>query len=120
MNMHPMTLLNMAGRRGMIAPLLVLIAASGVSVSLVVAHIVWTENLRYTFLVWNLFLAWLPLYFALHACEERPPGRGRSWRVAACGRVGCFSCPIHLTFSPTSFICRDIFSAITGWTSCWS
>ena len=93
MNMHPMTLLNMAGRRGMIAPLLVLIAASGVSVSLVVAHIVWTENLRYAFLVWNLFLAWLPLYFALHACEERPPGRGRSWRVTALAGAWLFFLP---------------------------
>ena len=120
MNMHPMTLLNMAGRRGMIAPLLVLIAASGVSVSLVVAHIVWTENLRYAFLVWNLFLAWLPLYFALHACEERPPGRGRSWRVTALAGAWLFFLPNSPYIFTDLIHLQGHFRAITGWTSCWS
>jgi len=46
-------------------PVLTLAFASTVSVALVFARMVWTENLRYTFLVWNLFLAWLPLLFAL-------------------------------------------------------
>ena len=71
-------------------PMLALTFASAASVALVVARILWTGNLRYSFLVWNLFLAWLPLIFALLACEKYRarlgpelafPGSG--WRLAA-------------------------------------
>ena len=61
-------------------PMLALILASGASVALVGARVVYTGNIRYTFLVWNLFLAWLPLVFALFASDEFQGGTGRSWR----------------------------------------
>jgi uncharacterized membrane protein len=64
------------------APLLALGFASAVSVTLVLARIFWTENVRYGFLVWNLFLAWLPLVLALWVGELHRSGRTRSWLCA--------------------------------------
>ena len=61
-------------------PMLALLLASGTSVALVLARILWTGRISYTFLVWNLFLAWLPLVFALLACESYQNGSGRDWR----------------------------------------
>jgi len=60
--------------------MLTLTFASAVSVGLVLARIIWSGNLRLGFLVWNLFLAWLPLIFALLACEKYRTGCGRNWR----------------------------------------
>jgi uncharacterized membrane protein len=61
-------------------PVLALTFASGVSVAVVLARIVWTGNIRYGFLVWNLFLAWLPLILALLAREHYRNGANRNWR----------------------------------------
>ena len=61
-------------------PLLALTFASAASVALVGARIIATGNLRYSFLVWNLFLAWLPLIFALLACGKFHHASGRDWR----------------------------------------
>src|SRR6185436_9970882 len=71
-------------------PMFALTFASIVSVTLVIARIVWTGQLRYAFLVWNLFLAWMPLIFALLAKERYWDGpkkqggsggfRNRNWR----------------------------------------
>ena len=65
-----MKILKIAFQRETAVPVLALMFASGVSVALVLARIVWTGQIRYGFLVWNLFLAWLPLIFALLACEH--------------------------------------------------
>ena len=65
-----MRVLSLFFRRGAAAPMLALSFASLVSVVLVIARIVFTGNFLYGFLVWNLFLAWLPLVFALLACEN--------------------------------------------------
>ena len=67
-----MKFLRIAFKRETVAPMLALTFASGVSVLLVIARIIWTERIAYTFLIWNLFLAWLPLVFALLACNEDP------------------------------------------------
>ncbi len=61
-------------------PMLALTFASAASVALVVARMISTGNLRYGFLVWNLFLAWLPLVFALLASEKFQNASGRDWR----------------------------------------
>lgn len=61
-------------------PVLALTFASGVCVSLVIARIVWTQRFHYAFLVWNLFLAWLPLVFALLANDEYRNTPKRTWR----------------------------------------
>ena len=67
-----MKLLKLAFKRETAMPMLALTFASAASVALVFARILSTGNLRYSFLVWNLFLAWLPLVFALLACENVP------------------------------------------------
>jgi uncharacterized membrane protein len=68
------------------APLLALTFATGVSVVLVVARIAWTGNVKeYGFLVWNLFLAWLPLVFALLASDAYGEGGKGKWRFGVLG-----------------------------------
>src|SRR5439155_1579598 len=78
-----MKLLKLAFRREMAVPTLALTFASGASVALIVARVLWTGNIRYVFLVWNLFLAWVPLILALLACEKYQSGSGRNWRFYA-------------------------------------
>ena len=75
-----MKLLKIAFRRETAMPMLALTFASAASVALVVARIVWTAKLYYSFLIWNLFLAWLPMLFALLACERYQRASGRDWR----------------------------------------
>jgi len=62
------------------SPVLALLFASCVSGTLVLARILWTGNLHYGFLVWNLFLAWLPLVFALRAREQFNGDPRPNWR----------------------------------------
>ncbi|HEY5480140.1 MAG TPA: DUF1361 domain-containing protein [Verrucomicrobiae bacterium] len=75
-----MKLLRLAFKRETAMPMLALTFSSAASVALVVARIVWTGRFGYSFLVWNLFLAWLPMVFALLACENYQTTSGRDWR----------------------------------------
>jgi uncharacterized membrane protein len=75
-----MKLLNLFCRRETAAPMLALMFASAVSVALVAARIVSTRNIHYALLVYNLFLAWLPLVFALLASEASRKSLKPSWR----------------------------------------
>jgi uncharacterized membrane protein len=74
-----MRLLKLAFRRETAMPVLALTVASAASVALVFGRIISTHNLRYCFLVWNLFLAWLPLVFALLAAEKFKTASARNW-----------------------------------------
>ena len=65
-----MKLLNLAFRRETALPVLAVGFASSVNIALVLARVIWTGRLAFGFLIWNLFLAWLPLVFALLAREE--------------------------------------------------
>lgn len=80
-----MKLLQIAFKRETIAPVLALMFASAVTVFLVFARIVFTEQLRYGFLIWNLFLAWLPLAFALLASHEYRESNRSRLKVLALG-----------------------------------
>ncbi len=51
-----------------------LVVASLMCVGILAARALWTERLGYRFMVWNLFLAWIPLVCALAA--ERLRGAG--------------------------------------------
>lgn len=62
-------------------PLLALLFASGTGVVLVGMRIAWTGNSRYLFLVWNLFLAWLPLIFATVIHFKHQQGVRRGWKM---------------------------------------
>src|SRR5215468_5243308 len=75
-----MRLMKLALKRERAIPVLALLFASGVGVALVIARILWTGNIKYGFLIWNLFLAWLPLGFALLACDEYRGDTRRNWR----------------------------------------
>ena len=74
-----MKIFSLAFRRETAIPVLALLLASGTSVVLVGARMIWTRNVYYSFLIWNLFLAWLPMVFALLACEKYRNDSGRSW-----------------------------------------
>ncbi len=54
--------------------LLLLILVSLFSLTLVVVRVLYSGQINYVFLLWNLFLAWLPLLFALLAIrwQKRP------------------------------------------------
>ena len=89
-------------------PMLALTFASGVSVALVLARIIWTGNISYAFLVWNLFLAWLPLVFALQASENYQNTSARNWRFA--GLAGAW-----LLFFPNApYIFTDLIHLTKG------
>jgi uncharacterized membrane protein len=75
-----MRLFRIAVRQGTAVPVMALLFASGVSMLLVLAQIIWTGNLRYSYLGWNLFLAWVPLVFALLAVNDHQEGATRRWR----------------------------------------
>jgi uncharacterized membrane protein len=75
-----MKLLKLAFKPETAAPMLALTFASAATVALVFARVVWTGHIRYAFLVWNLFLAWLPLAFALLAADKYQNGPKRNWR----------------------------------------
>lgn len=78
-----MKLLKLAFKRETAMPMLALTFASAASVALVLVRILSTGDLRYSFLVWNLFLAWLPLIFALLACEKYEHASGRNWHFVS-------------------------------------
>ena len=75
-----MKLVKLAFMKETAVPMFALSFASAVTVGLVAARIVWTGDFVYASLVWNLFLAWLPLIFALLARDEFHPARSRNWR----------------------------------------
>ena len=74
-----MRLFKLALKRETAMPMLALTFASAASVALILGRILSTHNLRYCFLVWNLFLAWLPLAFALLAAERYQDASARNW-----------------------------------------
>jgi uncharacterized membrane protein len=78
-----MKLLRLAFNRQLAMPILGVTFASGVSVALVIARIFWTGKLQYAFLVWNLFLAWVPLALSLLACDTYRSSSARNWRFVA-------------------------------------
>lgn len=103
-----MKLLTLLYKRETAAPMLALTFASGVSVSLVMARIVWTANFHFAFLIWNLFLAWLPLVFAMLACKQFQSGTKRNWPFAALAGA-------WLLFFPNApYIFTDVFHLLYG------
>ncbi len=60
--------------------LFVLCLLTGTSVGLYVLRVLGTHNIRYWFMLWNLFLAWLPLLFALWIRDQLMHTRWLSWQ----------------------------------------
>jgi uncharacterized membrane protein len=84
------------------APMLALMFATTASVVFVLTRIAWTRDLHYGFLVWNLFLAWLPLLFALLAREAFRTEQQKTWRLL--GLAGAW----FLFFPNAPYILTDL------------
>ena len=67
--------------RAATVPLIALLIASAAGVALVGVRVAWTGRWNYLVLVWNLFLAWLPLLFALGVCRRQQRRRPRGLAV---------------------------------------
>jgi uncharacterized membrane protein len=102
-----MALLKLAFAREVARPMLALVFASMVCVGLVVARVAWTHNFRYYFLIWNLFLAWLPIVPALFVVDLSRKQPVLNWRLVGLGAVWLLFFPnapyittdfIHLTY----------------------
>ena len=89
-------------QRETFAPMLALMFASAACLALIFTHIVWMKDLQYGFLVWNLFLAWLPLVFALLARETYREEPRRTWRFIVLASLWL------LFFPNTSYIWTDV------------
>jgi uncharacterized membrane protein len=115
-----MRILNLLFKRETLPVVLALMFASAVSVALVVARVALTRNFLYFFLVWNLVLAWMPLFFALLARDSFSARRQRTWRFYGLAGAWLLFFPnapyiftdlIHLTtrFSPHFWIDLALF-----------
>ena len=70
----------------MAAPVFTLVGASVVSVALLSAKIILSGQWSHVYLIWNLFLAWLPLLLALLVCHRYETSADRGWKFfALCG-----------------------------------
>ena len=103
-----MKLLNLLYKHDTAAPMLALTFASISSIALVVARMAWTGNFRLAFLVWNLFLAWLPLIFAFLARERYQNAVRSDWRFAG------LACTWLLFFPNAPYIFTDLIHLIYG------
>lgn len=66
-------------------PVLALLFASAVSVILTGFRVIQTGHWGYLTLSWNLFLAWLPLVFALGACRLQQSAERSGWKQYSLG-----------------------------------
>ncbi len=113
-------------KRETLVPMLALSFASVVSVALVIGRIVWTRETHYAFLIWNLFLAWMPMVFALLAREHQKEDANPGWRFLAFGAAWLLFFPnapyiftdiIHLTRFYSHFwvdLMLILMNALTG------
>ena len=97
-----MNSLKLGFKRETFMPMLAMTFASVVCVAVVIVRIAWTGKLRYGFLAWNLFLAWLPLVFALLARDNYRAGEKLGWRF-----IG-FSAAWLLFFPNAPYIFTDL------------
>jgi uncharacterized membrane protein len=96
-------------RQAPASTLLALLFATIVGTGLVGVRIVWTGNWAYASLIWNLFLAWLPLLFALDACHHYREGARGGWRVY-------LSAALWLLFFPNApYIFTDLIHVKNWW-----
>jgi uncharacterized membrane protein len=113
-------------KRETLVPMLALTFASIVSVVLVLGRIIWTHDGHFGFLIWNLFLAWMPMVFALLAREHEKAGAKPGWRFFAFGAAWLLFFPnapyiftdiIHLSHYYTRFwqdLMLILINALTG------
>jgi len=108
-----MKLVQLMFKRETLVPMLALSFASFVSVVLVIGRIVWTRDTHYGFLIWNLFLAWMPMVFAALAREHENKGLSPGWRFFA------FSLAWLLFFPNAPYIFTDIIHLFRPYSHFW-
>lgn len=108
-----MKLVQLMFKRETLVPVLALAFASVVSVVLVLGRMVWTQNTHYAFLIWNLFLAWLPMVFAVLAREHEKSEGSQGWRFFA------FSGAWLLFFPNAPYIFTDIIHLFRYYSIFW-
>ncbi len=121
-----MKLFQLLFRRETLVPMLALSFASVVSVALVVGRMVLARDTHFAFLIWNLFLAWMPMVFALLAREHLKAGANPGWRFFAFGTAWLLFFPnapyiftdiIHLSHYYSRFwpdLILILINAVTG------
>jgi uncharacterized membrane protein len=77
--------------------------SSGVAVVMLQARLEWSGRMSFIFLVWNLFLAWVPYGLALLASLLQARGRGRWWNLLPLGGAWLLSFP-NAPYLLTDFI----------------
>src|ERR1043166_9710920 len=108
-----MRILKIAFKRETATAMLALVLASGVSIALVGARVVWTGRVHYAFLALDFVLAWGPLIFALLACDAYVNGTSRNWRFL--GFAGAW-----LLFFPNApYIFTDLIHLSRGSSQFW-
>ncbi len=78
-----MKVIQLMFKRETAVPMLALSFASVVSVALVIGRMMWLHDTHFGFLIWNLFLAWIPMVFALLARDHQRVGASPGWRFFA-------------------------------------
>lgn len=68
-------------QRSAVFPLLTILLTTAAGVGLIVSRVYLTGYRAYLGLIWNLFLAWLPLVFALGVCRLHRAGARNSWKL---------------------------------------
>lgn len=107
-----MSLLRAIHRQGLVAPVFALAMASIILTAMVAYRILAGCAVWHAYLVWNLFLAWLPLVFAVLAVERFAVAGGlRDRKFMALGIV-------WLLFFPNApYIFTDVVHLFSGWRS---
>jgi len=97
-------------RQGLAIPVFTLVAASTICTALVAYRIIAGAQVRHAYLVWNLLLAWLPLWFAVLAAERFEIANGlRDRKFLALGTA-------WLLFFPNApYIFTDLVHVLGRW-----
>ncbi|HEX4342004.1 MAG TPA: DUF1361 domain-containing protein [Verrucomicrobiae bacterium] len=106
-----MRFLKLLFKRETFVPMAAMTFASATSIALIFARVFWTGHLRYGFLAVNLFLAWLPLVFAMLACHCFRDPKKPGWRFISWSAV-------WLLFFPNSaYIFTDLIHLTTHYST---
>lgn len=101
------------------SPIFRLLLASALPVAMLLARILYTGQITYGFLLWNLFLAWLPLLFAYLTLRSYPHRRLTALLFAASWLLFLPNAPylitdiMHLHYSGSNLVLYDTVMLFT-------